>query len=301
MPRTGDGAGRRLESTGMIKRMNRRQLFASVAAGSLSLQAKKMKNIGCQLYTLRSVIDDQPKAILDQLQGAGYTEVEAVRGNLAKIWDSIKQTKLKPISLHIDTQYFTVQPEKLGPALDDARAKGFKYVVCPYIAPADRGGVEVIKKLAETLNIAGAKSKAAGMQLCYHNHAFEFEPVAGGKGNLLDVLMESTDPALVGLEFDIMWAAVGGVDPIEVFNKYKGRVPLMHVKDLGPNITVRFNEKVPKEAFKEAGAGILELPKILKAANGAGTKHFFVEQDQTPGDPMASLKQSIAYLKKLDL
>ena len=280
--------------------MNRRQLLASLAAGSLSLQAKKMKNIGCQLYTLRSVIDAQPKTIFDQLRGAGYDEVEAVRGNLPKIWDALKASKLKPVSLHIDTRLFTVEQDKLGAALDDAKAKGFKYVVCPYIAPADRGGVEVIKKLADTLNKAGAKCKAAGTQLCYHNHAFEFEPVAGGKGTLLDVLMESTDPALVGLEFDIMWAAVGGVDPIMVLNKYKGRVPLLHVKDLGPNITVRFNEKVPKEAFKEAGAGILELPKILKAANEAGTKHFFVEQDQTPGDPMVSLKQSIAYLKKLD-
>ena len=280
--------------------MNRRQLLASLAAGSLSLQAKKMKNIGCQLYTLRSVIDAQPKTIFDQLRGAGYDEVEAVRGNLPKIWDALKASKLKPVSLHIDTRLFTVEQDKLSAALDDAKAKGFKYVVCPYIAPADRGGVAVIKKLADTLNKAGAKCKAAGTQLCYHNHAFEFEPVAGGKGTLLDVLMESTDPALVGLEFDIMWAAVGGVDPIMVLNKYKGRVPLMHVKDLGPNITVRFNEKVPKEAFKEAGAGILELPKILKAANEAGTKHFFVEQDQTPGDPMVSLKQSIAYLKKLD-
>jgi len=274
--------------------MNRRQLLASLAAGSLGLQAKKMKKIGCQLYTLRSVIDANPKAIFDQLDGAGYDEVEAVRGNLPKIWDALKASKLKPVSLHIDTRLFTVEKDKLSEALDDAKAKGFKYVVCPYIAPADRGGVEMIKKLADTLNEAGAKCKAAGTQLCYHNHAFEFEPVPGGKGNLLDVLMESTDPALVGLEFDIMWAAVGGTDPIEVLKKYKGRVPLMHVKDLGPNITVRYNEKVPKEAFKEAGSGILELPKILRTAEANGTKHFFVEQDQTPGDPMASLKQSIA-------
>ncbi len=281
--------------------MNRRQLLASLAAGSLSLQAKKLKKIGCQLYTLRSVIDANPKAIFDQLDGAGYDEVEAVRGNLPKIWDALKASKLKPVSLHIDTRLFTVEQDKLGAALDDAKAKGFKYVVCPYIAPADRGGVDMIKKLADTLNKAGAKCKAAGTQLCYHNHAFEFEPVKGGKGNLLDVLMESTDPALVGLEFDIMWAAVGGTDPIEVLKKYKGRIPLMHVKDLAANITVRYNEKVPKEAFKEAGSGILELPKILRTAEANGTKHFFVEQDQTPGDPMASLKQSIAYLKKLEL
>ena len=100
--------------------MNRRQLLAALAAGSLSLQAKKLKKIGCQLYTLRSVIDANPKAIFDQLDGAGYDEVEAVRGNLPKIWDALKASKLKPVSLHIDTQLFTVQQDKLGAALDDA-------------------------------------------------------------------------------------------------------------------------------------------------------------------------------------
>ena len=118
--------------------MNRRQLLASLAAGSLSLQAKKLKKIGCQLYTLRSVIDAQPKAIFDQLDGAGYDEVEAVRGNLDKIWDALKASKLKPVSLHIDTRLFTVEQDKLGAALDDAKAKGFKYVVCPYIAGRPR-------------------------------------------------------------------------------------------------------------------------------------------------------------------
>lgn len=281
--------------------MKRRDLFLAAAAVPAALEARRLKAIGCQLYTLRSVIDEQPKKILDQVQAAGYTEVEAVRANLAKIWDALKATKLKPVSLHIDTQYFTTQAEKLEPALEDAKAKGFRYVVCPYIAPQDRGGVDVIEKLADTLNRAGEKCRAAGTRLCYHNHAFEFEPVPGGGKTLLDVLMESTDPKLVGLELDIMWSAVAGVDPLDVLNKYKGRVPLMHVKDLAPNIEKRYNERIPREAFKEAGAGTLDLPRILKTAMDTGTKHFFVEQDQTPGDPMVSLKQSIAYLKKLDV
>jgi sugar phosphate isomerase/epimerase len=276
---------------------------AALAAGlaPFALHAKKLKNIGCQLYTLRSVINENPAKILAQLEGAGYTEVEAVRGNLDRIWDGLKQTKLKPVSLHIDTQYFTSQQDKLGPALDDAKAKGFQFAVCPYIAPQDRGGVDVIKKLAEVLNKAGEKCKASGMRLAYHNHAFEFEPVPGGGKTLLDVLLESTDPKLVALEMDIMWVGVGGADAVGLLRKYKGRVPLMHVKDLGAGVQPQFNERIPREAFKEVGSGTLEIPKILKAAMENGVEHFFVEQDQTPGDPMASLKQSIAYLKNLNV
>lgn len=280
--------------------INRRQLLAA-SAGALTLEARKLKTIGVQLYTLRSVIEPQAKLILSQVQEAGYAEVEAVRGNLAKIWDELKTTKLKPVSLHIDTPYFTTQSDKLAQALDDARTKGFRYAVCPYIAPQDRGGVEVIKKLADTLNKAGEKCKTSGMTLAYHNHAFEFEPAPGGGKTLLDVLMESTDPKLVALEMDIMWVAVGGVDPVDLLRKYRGRVPLMHVKDLAAGVKPQYNEKIPRDAFKEAGAGSLKLPQILKTAMDTGVKHFFVEQDQTPGDPMASLKQSMAYLKTLNV
>ncbi len=52
-------------------------------------------------------------------------------------------------------------------------------------------------------------------------------------------------------------------------------------------------------AFKEVGHGVLPWPAILRAAATAGVEHYFVEQDQTPADPLESLKQSFAYLSKL--
>lgn len=281
--------------------MTRRQILATTAslAAGTAVQAKTLKTFGAQLYSLRSIINDKPLETLQGLEALGYTEAEVIRGNMDKIWDSLKKTKLKPVSLHVDTNYFMKDIDKLNPTLDDAKAKGFSYVVCPYIAPADRGGVDVIKKLADTLNKAGQRAKAAGMHLCYHNHAFEFEPVAGGKGTLLDVLMENTDKALVGLEFDIMWSQVGGVPPVEILNKYKGRIPLMHLKNV-TKMPVQYNERVPKEAFKEVGAGVIDVASVLKAGAASGVEHYFVEQDQTPGNPLDSLKQSADYLKKLN-
>jgi hypothetical protein len=48
------------------------------------------------------------------------------------------------------------------------------------------------------------------------------------------------------------------------------------------------------------GTGVIEIAPVLKAAMAAGAKHFFVEQDQTPGNPLDSLKQSAEYLKQLN-
>jgi hypothetical protein len=39
---------------------------------------------------------------------------------------------------------------------------------------------------------------------------------------------------------------------------------------------------------------------ILRAAAAAKVEHYFVEQDQTPGDPVESLRQSFGYLSKLE-
>ena len=137
------------------------------------------------------------------------------------------------------------------------------------------------------------------MHLCYHNRAFDFEPVAGG-GNLLDVLMQTAEPKLVSLELDIMWSRVAGVDPVTVLKKYGKRVALLHLKNVADIGAPQYNEKVAKGSFREVGNGVIDIAAVLKAANAAGVQHYFVEQDQTPGDPLESLKQSFEYLKKLN-
>lgn len=281
--------------------ISRRNMIAASAAAVLAenlADAKTLPTIGVQLYTVRSVLPEKPLETLKAIEQMGYKEAEVVGGSMNQIWDSLKQTSLKPVSVHLDTALFMTNKDKLPEALDDAAKRGFQYVVCPYIAPKDRGGVEVIKRLADTLNEAGRKSNAAGMKLAYHNHAFEFEPVPSG-GTLLDVLMASSDPKLVHLEMDVMWVKVGGGDAVALLEKYKGRVPLMHVKNLKEGVEKRYNEQIPRDGFKEVGNGVIQIAPILKAGTKTGVKHFFVEQDQTPGNPLDSLRESFAYLHKL--
>lgn len=277
--------------------VTRRNFLGAAAASSLALQAKTLKNIGVQLYTLRSILPERPLEILKELERIGYREAEVIGASLDAIWPSLTQTALKPVSVHLDTALFTTNQDKLAAALDDARRRGIAYAVCPYIAPKDRGGVDVIRRLAATLNKAGETCRRSGMRLCYHNHAFEFEPAEGG--TLLDVLMNASDPKLVSLELDIMWSSVAGVDPVSVLRKYKGRVALVHLKNVAPGIGKRYNEGVPRTAFREVGDGVIDIPAVLKAATATGVKHFFVEQDQTPGNPVDSVRKSFDYLKDL--
>jgi sugar phosphate isomerase/epimerase len=277
--------------------MQRRRFLAAAAASAVRLSGARLKTVGVQLYTLRTIINENPLEVLRALEQMGFRECEVIQGNMDKIWDNLKQTKLKPVSLHLDTAMFTRDQAKLPAALEDAKKRGFSYVVCPYIAPQDRGGVDVIKRLAETLNKAGEICAKSGLKLAYHNHAFEFE--SAGAGTLLDVLMNTSDPKLVTLELDIMWTQVGGVDPVSILQKYGKRVTLMHLKNVAPGVGPQFNEKVPREAFREVGNGAVDIPAVLRAAAKAGVQHYFVEQDQTPGNPLDSLKKSYEYLDQL--
>ncbi|MBI3208871.1 MAG: TIM barrel protein [Candidatus Solibacter usitatus] len=279
--------------------MQRRQfLSAAAVSAAMTASARTLSTVGAQLYTVRSVLPEKPLETLQAIEEIGFKEVEVVGGSLPAIWPHLQQTKLKAVSVHLDTGLFLRTPEKLPAAIEDAAKRGFRFAVCPYIAPQDRGGVEVIKRLADSLNKAGEKCNAAGLTLAYHNHAFEFEPA--GSGTLLDVLMQNADAKLVQLELDIMWVKVAGVEPVSVIEKYGKRVALMHLKNVKAGIPSRYNEGIPRDGFAELDKGVIDMAPVLAAAAKAGVKHYFIEQDQTPGNPLDSLRQSFAHISKLN-
>ena len=121
-----------------------------------------------------------------------------------------------------------------------------------------------------------------------------------GGSRPIDILIKECDKKLVGFEIDIFWVSVAGHDPASFLKSLSGRVPLIHLKDKAIGTENSFSElKVPAGAFKEVGAGVLNVPQILDAAAKAGAKEYIVEQDQCPGSPVDSLIQSYKYLRSL--
>ncbi len=277
---------------------SRRSFIAKTAALIPATQALFARepldhnDLGVQLYTVRKVIGKDPLATLKAIQAIGYTEVEATAGNLDQIWPALEKTQLKAVSIHLE---HTEPGSALDSSLADYKQKGFQYAVVPYLETA-RGGPEGVKKIAEMLNKIGESAKKNELTLCYHNHAHDFTPMGGSTP--IDLIMKETQPDLVQLELDIFWASVAGLNPVDVLKKYSGRVPLVHLKDKAKGVPVQYSEKVPATAFKSVGSGSIDIPAVLSAAAAAGVRNYFVEQDETPGDPIASLKKSYEYLKK---
>jgi sugar phosphate isomerase/epimerase len=136
------------------------------------------------------------------------------------------------------------------------------------------------------------------MRLWYHNHNFEFMPKKGGRP--IDILLDRLDAKLISLEVDLFWVSMAGVDPADFVRKNAGRIVAVHLKDRGGNISVpRYDiASVPNDIYQEVGRGVLNFPEILKAAEGANVKHYFVEQDHS-AHPLESIRLSYAALRKM--
>jgi sugar phosphate isomerase/epimerase len=291
------------------------QLTAMGAAGASALPsvfAQIKRPLGVQLYTVRDKLGSDADATLQAIAAIGYKEVELLRADAARIAPLAKSHGLDCVSMHIEPPLVSgdwtawdkaVKPEDrstLERTLDDAKSYGVQYAVVSYLMPAERGGgQQFFEKFAEQLNHAGELGKKAGVQIGYHNHGFEFEALPDGR-RPLDVLVARTDPSLVRLELDVFWVGITGASPVDLLTQYRGRVALVHLKDKAKDAARTTDEsKVPEATFKEVGSGSLDFPAILKAAEAAGVEHYFVEQDHTPGDPIASLRKSYEYLQTI--
>src|SRR5207245_2491856 len=110
-----------------------------------------------------------------------------------------------------------------------ARDHGFRYLVFNYLTPEERLGLDFYRALADKLNSAGLRCRTAGLRFCYHNHDFEFEPKPGGRP--IDTLLGRLDKTLIGLEVDVFWVSMAGVDAAAFLGRCAGWVELIHLKD----------------------------------------------------------------------
>jgi sugar phosphate isomerase/epimerase len=268
--------------------------FASRSESTMNAQAQG-RAWGVQLYTVRDQIRTDPASTLKAIADIGYRELEILQGTLATVAPLAKKHGLSMVSAHLDLP--TIAGKGLTEFVAQARDHGLRYIVIPWVAPETRPTDRVgYVAMAGQFNRVADVVTRAGLQACYHNHAFEFG--RGGDGTRwLDVIMKAA-PGLK-LELDVFWVSVTGADPLEVIKQYSGRIALMHLKDRNPKTERTLVETVPRDSFVEVGSGALNFPAILSAARAAGVEHYFVEQDFTPADPMPSLKKSHAYLAGL--
>lgn len=281
---------------------------ALLAAPALpALAAGRRPVIGLQLYTVRDAMAADPTGTLakvarigyNSLEGATYTGSEKFYGMDPATFAGV----LKNNGLVMRSCHYRYGEDSSGAQLtngvfngtilhdwdktiEDAHAVGLHYMVCAWLSPKERVGLDHYKKMAADFNTAGEKCKAAGIQFCYHNHDFEFDRQEGKYP--YDVLLDNTDPHLVKMEMDLYWITKAGQDPVTLFNAHPGRFELWHLKDM---------DNTPEKKFASVGSGIIDFKNIFAHRKTAGMKYFFVEEDRCPGSPFDAITQSYTYIR----
>ncbi len=288
--------------------IDRRAFLGTLGAAAVAARsafASSVKNVGVQLYTVRTDLEKDFDGTLAKVAAIGYKEVEFA-GYFGHTPQQVKETLrrhgLVSPSAHLD--YATVSsPDKWKQALDDAATIGQKFLVNPWIDDSMRNQPGVWKRIADTYNTAGAAAKAHGIQFCYHNHNFEFYPSPGADGQQpFDMLLQSCDPKVVKFELDLCWISAAGKDPLDYFHRYPRRFPLVHVKGLrkvpAASPTPVAIDKVLPDVTDVGHDDVVDWKRILSKSKEAGIQHYFVEHD-VPKDAFASLKASYDYIERL--
>ncbi len=240
--------------------------------------------VALQMYTLRDDTGKDFVGTLRKVAEIGYAGVEfAGYGGLGadEMKKLLAELNLRPAGAHIGLG------GDLSRDVDYSLAIGNRYLTVSALPEEMRGERSAWLRGAEALNKAGAELKRNGLQLCYHNHAFEFEKVDGEYA--YDLLVGATDPGVVMLEPDVFWLQYGGVNPVDYIRKYADRIALLHLKDMAPG---------PERAFAEVGEGVLDWDAIFQAAEKTPVQWFIVEQDICRRPALESVRISLENLKK---
>lgn len=171
----------------------------------------------------------------------------------------------------------------------DSQILGLSTIVCsprPRLRTTDDW-----KSFADELNKYGERTKAAKLQLGYHNHEIEF--VKTPQGDVpWDIVMENTDPALVRFQLDVGNCTFGGGDPYAYLAKYSTRYYGVHVKDLKPG-----------KAAVPVGSGDLDWKRVFTLVKAANIRNIVAEVgayavSTLQGEPLAPPDYSVLELYK---
>ncbi len=259
--------------------------IGELACGQTDVVTGPLGPLGVQLYTLRREMAKGVDATLARVAEIGYSEVEFAGyfgRSPAEIRSGLAAAGLSSPAAHVDINAVIADWPN---TLDLATTIGHQYLVVAFVPNEMRVTLDHWRALADIFNRAADEARRAGIQFAYHNHDFEFAPIDGQIP--FDLLCEQTDLALVQIELDLFWIIHGGGDPMAFFERWPGRVPMVHVKD-----------RTEEGVMTEVGAGDIDWPTIFGARALAGMRHYFVEHDQ-PAEGFASVAASYDFLSRL--
>lgn len=261
--------GAALASTALLSQLPRRTLAAVLTEEKFSF--------GFQVWTIRKELIEDFPGTLKKMANMGYSEVEMCSPlgySLAgfKPLNDMSGAEMKKIiedaGLRCTSSHFTIAElrNSLENRIEWASQLGMKQMVCSMFQVPREPTMDHWRIAAGELNEIAEKTRAAGLQMGYHNHHFEFQKIDGEL--IYPVLMEEFDPELVKMQFQVAVVNIG-YQAADYFRKYPGRFISAHLTDYAQD----------KETEVPVGQGIVDWKDLFAAAKTGGVKNYYVEMN----------------------
>ena len=216
-------------------------------------------------------------------------------GNLD--WERlVKESGLHVVSIHQDLG--SIERDARAVA-EEARRFGTDTVVITGMYRFDYGSEEAVRQLAHRLNEAGERLAEQDIRLLYHNHNCELRKT-GGQKCAYDILLDETDSAYVGFEFDSYWFTEGGADAKWWMRRLGSRMKLWHINDRGTRLAGPAMTPILKTDSMELGTGNMDLDGLAEIARQNGVETVILESHRNwiDNSPVKSLQLSAKWLNE---
>jgi sugar phosphate isomerase/epimerase len=216
-------------------------------------------------------LDADLPGTLRRLAALGYAGVEVGEKRIVEAGGPERLAgMLADAGLELITLMVMREPlrDRLAELRAACRALRCRFLTVPW-APLDT--LEAVKADAQLYTDAGLRLRDDGVQLCYHHHEHELLNRLKGGQTALDCLLAETRPEALALHLDAAWATFGRVNPVSLLERYSGRVPLVHLKDL--------YDLELRGCFTCPGTGLVDLAGVIHASRRHGVSWLTVEQD----------------------
>lgn len=267
--------------------------------------------------------------VLDQIKEAGYTGTELgpygyLPFDIPKLSDELDSRGLTLISAFtifnfVEGQNDEVVYREAFETMQVLSALGCEHIVLSDTLFVDDNRTRRAGRIRQEDSLSGKQWDQAAKNVNDFAHIVHEEygmksaahPHVGGYLETdfeIDALLERTDPALVGLCFDMAHIAYGGGDPVAVLDKWRDRTFYLHIKECDNRVRQQVIERkgdyfdgVESGVFPALGQGTIDWQAINKILhemdyNGWGT----VEQDILPSqgiDALESAKANRSFLR----
>lgn len=248
-----------------------------------------------QLCTVRKFLETDAEACIHRLARLGVEEVEGFDlVQLMSIYPLLQEHNIECASSflfwpHVTgnttiahqirypwlPSYWGIQHE-----IELARYMNLDSLIMGYWHPHERAHASDWYRLADCLNSCGESMRQAGLQLLYHHHAFEFKPLDTKTG--FQILLENTDPELVGFELDTLWWEVAGYTLSDLPKDLVERTTQLHLKSARlPSQSLYDEQLFPELNFRPLGGGDITFDYLRKWVKLVQPKRAFYEQDES--------------------